>query len=104
MPADRHFLYRSADDIFYAFQFDGTAVTDDNQNVASVATNLAITAAAASATRIFAFDNANDTVRVWDTDWNRQSSEDFSPRGTTYRAMACSDTHLIMINSSETAE
>lgn len=104
MPADRHFLYRSADDIFYAFQFDGTAVTDDNQNVASVATNLAITAAAASATRIFAFDNANDTVRVWDTDWNRQASEDFSPRGTTYRAMACSDTHLIMINSSETAE
>lgn len=104
MPADRHFLYRSADDVFYAFNFDGTAVTDDNQNVATVAANIAITAAAASATRIFAFDNANDIVRVWDTDWNRQSSEEFTPRSTTYRAMACSDTHLIMINASETAE
>ena len=102
--ADRIFLYISNDNVaagpFVASLFDGTAQTSDDFD-SGYAT---LTCATATDTRIYAYDDVGEMIRVWDADTKVQiTSEEGSPNspGDTYRAMYHTDTHLVLINDDD---
>ena len=100
---DRIFAFDTDDDTFKAFEFDGTAQTGENQDVGFGS----ILSAIATKTRIAGFDDAANTVRMWDLFWNRLAHEDWQPNtpANAYRGMAANDDDFILLNNtSDVAE
>ena len=93
---NRIFLFHATDDIFKAFTFDGTAVSGEDRDPEIND----IDSAYATDAFIYAWDDVNNRVRVWDLFWNRQPNRDFIPNAPSsqYRGMTANDNDVILLN------